>query len=218
MARTITVKGVGNVSVKPDYITITMSVEECTPIYEATMCLAASKVEEIQNAAMRVGYQKTDVKTTRFNVDTRYDSVKDRYGNYKREFMGYVCSYCLKLSFDFDSKQLATVLTALAECGANPELRVAFTVKDPSAVSEALLVSATENARAKAEILCRASGAQLGELLTIDYNWGELNIYSRTRYDVDVDCMPMLASRAAPDIEPEDIDASDTVAFVWEIK
>lgn len=217
MTRTITVKGIGNVSARPDYITITMDIESVWPAYEMAMRESASKIEKIQNAAVRLGYEKTDVKTTSFDVDTRYDSVRDMAGNYKREFRGYACSYRLRLSFDFDSKQLAKVLTALAECGAEPEMRVAFTVKEPSAISEALLVSATENARAKAEILCRASGAQLGDLLTIDYNWGELHLFSPTSYEVEEPCVKMKAC-AAPDIEPEDIKVSDTVAFVWEIK
>ena len=98
-------------------------------------------------------------------------------GNYKREFAGYACSYRLKLAFDFDSKQLAKVISAIADCGAQPELSIAFTVKNPARVSEELLINATENARAKAEILCKASGSTLGQLLNIDYNWGELNVF-----------------------------------------
>ena len=155
-----------------------------------------------------------------FDVQTRYENVKDRQGNYKREFAGYACSYRLKLAFDFDSKQLAKVISAVADCGAKPELSIAFTVRNPSAVSEKLLISATENARAKAEILCKASGSTLGQLLNIDYNWGELNVYSRTSYEVE-DCTQPLMSMskcAAPEIEPVDIDVTDTVAFTWEIQ
>ena len=58
----------------------------------------------------------------------------------------------------------------------HPELSIVFTVKDPSAVNKELLKSATANAREKAEILCEASGVELGKLLIIDYNWG------RTQY------------------------------------
>ena len=50
-------------------------------------------------------------------------------------------------------------------------------MKNPARVSEELLINATENARAKAEILCKASGSTLGQLLNIDYNWGELNVF-----------------------------------------
>ncbi len=79
---------------------------------------------------------------------------------------------------------------------------------------------ATENARAKAEILCKASGSTLGQLLNIDYNWGELNVFSRTSYDVEDCIQPLMAMSkcAAPEIEPVDIDVTDTVAFTWEIQ
>ena len=110
-------------------------------------------------------------------------------------------------------------MSAIANCGAKPELRIAFTVKNPAETNEALLISATQNARAKAEILCKASGSELGKLLSIDYNWGELNLISSTQYEM-YDCVqPIMATKscAVPEIEPDDIDVSDTVAFIWEI-
>src|SRR5574344_1413349 len=94
---------------------------------------------------------------------------------------------------------------------AQPELSIAFTVKDARAVNEALLREATVNAKRKAELLCEASGVKLGQLLTIDYNWGELNIYSDTRYDMD-ECL-LAAPEMGPrpiDIEPDDIEVRDT--------
>ena len=80
-------------------------------------------------------------------------------------------------------------------------------------------MSATKNAREKAEILCRASGVELGKLQSIDYNWGELNIVSRTSYEMEDCIMPMMALRecGVPDVEPDDIDLHDTATFVWEI-
>ena len=203
MMKTITVKGVGNISAKPDYITISMTVESMDRDYEKAMDGADPRIER-----------------TSFNVETRYENVKDRQGNYKREFAGYACVYRLKLAFDFDSKQLAKVISAISGSEANPELSIAFTVKNPAKVSEELLISAAQNARAKAEILCKASGAELGQLISIDYNWGEVNIISRTSYEME-DCLMPLAAMGkccTPEIEPDDIDVSDTVAFTWEIK
>ena len=186
--RTITVKGTGNASARPDYIILSLNIEVLSETYDRAMSEAAARIEKMQGVAVRVGYRKEDMKTTSFDVQTRYENVKDRQGNYKREFVGYACTYRLKLAFDFDSKQLANVISAIADCGAQPELSIAFTVKNPARVSEELLISATENARAKAEILCKASGSTLGQLLNIDYNWGELNVYSRTSYEVE-DCI-----------------------------
>lgn len=144
--RTITVKGTGNVSARPDYIILSLNIEVLSETYDRAMSEAAERIERLQGAAVRVGYRKEDLKTTSFDVQTRYENVKDRQGNYKREFAGYACSYRLKLAFDFDSKQLAKVISAIADCGAQPELSIAFTVKNPARVSEELLINATENA------------------------------------------------------------------------
>ena len=216
--KTITVKGVGNVSVKPDYIVLSMALETRNRDYETAMREAASRIDQINESLSAIGFEKESVKTTDFNVRTDYESKKDRNGNYYRVFNGYVVSHRLKVSFDFDTKVLSKALGTIASCIAEPELSISFTVKEPSEVNEALLKSATINAKKKAEILCEASGAKLGELVNIDYNWGELNIYSRTSYDMGMDCLKACApAPCSIDIEPDDIDATDTVTFVWQI-
>lgn len=219
MMRTITVKGVGTVSAKPDYITLSLGIEIQEKEYGDAMQKASKRINSLEAAIQNVGFEKGDLKTTSFHVSTAYESVKDRSGSYKREFAGYNCSYRLKLAFDLDSKSLTEILSAISNSGTEPELSIAFIVKDATKVCEELLVSAARNAREKAEILCRASGAELGSLQSIDYNWGELNIISRTSYEMEDCIIPMmgLSESAAPEIEPDDIDLNDTATFVWEI-
>lgn len=216
--KTITVKGTGSVTVRPDYVVLSMALETKNLDYESAMREAADRIEQINKSLSSIGFEKESVKTTDFNVRTDYESKKDRNGNYYQVFNGYVVNHRLKIAFDFDTKLLSRVLGAVASCVAEPELSISFTVKEPSAVNEAILKSAAENAKRKAEILCAASGTKLGELVKIDYNWGELNIYSRTDYDMESDCLKACA--LAPyslDIEPDDIAATDTVTFVWQI-
>ena len=95
--RTITVKGTGNVSARPDYIILSLNIETLSKTYDRAMSEAAERIERLQGAAVCVGYRKEDLKITSFDVQTRYENVKDRQGNYKREFVGYACSYRLKL-------------------------------------------------------------------------------------------------------------------------
>lgn len=218
--RTIAVKGVGSISAKPDYITITMAIETLSKDYGKAMTEASERIEKLQQAAVGSGLEKEALKTTSFNVNTRYESIKNQQGNYLRQFAGYACSYHLKLAFDFDSKRLADVVSAIAGSGARPELHIAFTVKNPTKIREELLASAAENARTRAEILCRASGSQLGPLLSVNYNWGETDFVSRTTYEVEDSVQPLMAASrcCAPEIQPDEIDVSDTAAFVWEIK
>ena len=214
--RTITVKGIGAVSVKPDLIVLRLSMETAEYEYDAAMKAAAEKIDFLNKALEAAGFEKKSAKTADFRVRADYDRLNDGKGNYTSVFMGYKCRHELKIEFDFDTKRLAKALSEISECIAKPEISIDFTVKDSSAVSGELLKAAAKNARGKAEILCAASGAKLGELLSIDYNWGELHLYSATDYDVEGKCM-MLSAADDMDIAPEEIKARDTATFAWEI-
>jgi len=214
--RTITVKGIGAVSVKPDLIVLRLSMETAEYEYDAAMKAAAEKIDFLNKALEAAGFEKKSAKTADFRVRADYDRLNDGKGNYTSVFMGYKCRHELKIEFDFDTKRLAKALSEISKCIAKPEISIDFTVKDSSAVSGELLKAAVKNAREKAEILCAASGAKLGDLLSIDYNWGELHLYSATDYDVEGKCM-MLGAADDMDIEPEEIKARDTATFAWEI-
>lgn len=220
MKRTITVKGAGSIRVKPDHIKISMELFNTNKTYDIAMSEAAKRIEKIEQAVSRLGFKKDDLKTVSFNVSAEYENVRDENGNYHRQFGGYNCRYRLNLSFGFDNKTLSDVIAAIAESSAEPELSIEFTVKDPQAVNDKLLADAARNARHKAEVLCAAANCELKALLNVDYNWGEINLVSRTNYSVN-ECIGAFATRAKAvpaDITPEDITASDTVTFVWEIE
>ena len=63
MGRIITVKGVGDVSAKPDYITLSMSIQTVSRKYDAAMDEAARRIEALRSAAERAGLEKDDLKT-----------------------------------------------------------------------------------------------------------------------------------------------------------
>lgn len=215
MSRTITVKGVGKVSAKPDYAVVSLKLEAKNRDYESAMKTAAKQITSLNESLAAVGFEKEAVKTTDFRVQTDYEDYKDPRGNYQRIFRGFVIRHQLKLAFDFDSKRLSQALSVLSQCLAHPELSVDFTVKDTAAVNEALLTDAAKAAKKKARILCKASGVKLGQLLSIDYNWGELDIYSDTKYDFN--CESPICLSDGPVIDPDDIKVSDSVTLVWEI-
>ena len=216
--RTITVKGTGYVKAAVDNIVISMSLSAIDLMYDTAMERAAEQLEQLAQSLTTVGFEKSALKTTNFHVSTEYSSEKDRYDNYKRIFVGYQVNHNLKLEFDFNIVVLANVLAAIGASPAKPELHIRFTVKDDEAINEELLRQATINARKKAEILCTASNVTLGDLQTVQYHWGELDIYSHTDYRVAEDCLMEPMMMKSMDITPDDIDVSDTVTFVWETK
>ena len=216
MTKTITVKGIGRATAKPDYVVLSMALENRDMDYSRAMTDAARCLENLNKALTGIGFAEDDLKTTDFNVGTIYTSERNRAGNYETRFDGYAVRHRLKLAFDFDMARLSETLTALTGCLSNPNLDISFTVKDPAAISDEMLRSAASNARQKAQILCDAAGVRLGELLTIDYNWGELNIRSDTRYMMEEACLPT-STTTGISIEPDDIHVSDTATFVWAI-
>ncbi|MCI5913759.1 MAG: SIMPL domain-containing protein [Christensenella sp.] len=217
MTRTITVKGVGSATAKPDYVIISMTLDAQDMKYEKAMELAAVHLEQLKASLAGTGFDKEALKTTNFNVRTDYQNEQDGNGTWKNVFNGYIVSHSLKIAFDFDAKRLPQTLGAIADCVAKPVLSIAFTVKDPTGVKEELLKSAAENARRTAEILCEASNEKLGRLVAIDYNWAELNICSETRYSMADNCLAAPMRAKSIEIEPDEIDTRDTVTFVWEL-
>lgn len=217
MARTITVKGVGKTTVKPDQVVIRMNFGARDKSYDRAMALAAEQVADLRQALVNAGFEKDALKTTDFEIRTDYDRVKDKNQNYISVFAGYVCTHSGKVVFDWQVKRLAGALGAIAESKVKPTINIDFTVKNPAAVNEMILQDATQNAKRKAEILCEAAGVKLGRLLDINYNWSEVNFYAQTKYTVE-ECLAPCYGASNIEIDPDDIQAGDTATFVWEIE
>lgn len=216
MHKLITVKGTGKISLRPDTTEITMTLRTTNKVYEDSMNESATILKGLKSALKEIGFDEKSLKTTNFNVFSEYDSVQDEKGIYKRVFTGYSCVHALKLEFDFDTDRLSQVLSAISYCIANPEVDIRFTVKDKDSATDEILKNAAINARHKAEILAAASGVKLDKLVSIDYNWNDVNFYSNTTYGMERKCM-MANDTAGMSINPDNIEISDTVTFVWEI-
>ena len=168
------------------------------------------------------GFERTDLKTLSFDVDAQYESYKDKNGNYKKRFIGYRFQHILKVEFDSDNERLGKILYALALCELKPEFRLSYTVKDPEAAKNELLGKAVTDAKEKATVLTAAAGVTLKDIQSIDYSWGEID------FEVHPMRKPLMEGAdkylALPmksydlDIEPDDIEVTDTVTVVWEIE
>lgn len=216
MERTISVNGTGSLHIQPDLTVVSFVLKTLDKDYDKAVLDAARKLEMLQNALADKGFEKKQMKTTSFKVNTHSHSERDENGRSVMVFDGYMSIHYLKLEFDFDTKMLSAVLGAITASIAEPELNIAFTVKDRSAVNIALLKSAAQNARQKAEILTSASGASLGKLISVYSGQTGHNLYSPTRYENEMcECS---AVGVNIDIMPDDIDVEDSISFVWEIE
>jgi len=212
-SKVITVRGSGKVSVPPDWIVIDLDLVASKMEYSDTLTYAAKQLDQLRQSLYSVDFDKEDIKTKRFYVDTVYSSYKDKNDNYHRVFEGYKALHNLYIAFDLDNDRLEKIIKALANSAANPEFSLDYTIKDQVAVKNQLLKNAVADARHKAEILALTAGVKLGEVLRVDYNWTEVR-FSHDYSVVREDCMMLSESL---DFVPEEVKASDNVSVVWAI-
>lgn len=218
--RVIRVTGKGVIKVKPDVTRITITLEGCYPEYEEMLRRSSEDTETLKNLLEKQGFERSDVKTLSFNVNTKHESYQAKDKSWKQRLVGYEYNHILKIEFDSDNKRLGKILFALANAvQIHPVFQLSYTVKDKEASKNELLGKSVEDARSKAVVLAKAAGVTLKEIQSIDYSWGE----------IELECHPMRGNmlmkccEAAPsdhydmDIEPDDIEVSDTVTLVWEI-
>lgn len=218
MARTITVNGIGRASVKPDKISITLTLSTLDSDYGKAMQKASQQLESLKKRLSSVGFDPDEIKTTGFNVRTEYETVFNEVNQRKNVFKGYNCIHNLKIDFDMDTERLAAVLASIAEADAEPELHIAFTVENSEEIRENLLRAAAENSKKNAEILCDATGVKLGNLISVRYDIDNMSFVSSTSYRMDRNCMlSASADGCSIDINPENIELSENVEFEWEI-
>ena len=222
MERTIKVTGTGKIAVKPDLTIINLDFSDVLPTYEAALKASANDVGVIKDALAKAGIDRESLKTTSFNVDAHYESYRDEKGNYKSRFDGYEYHQSLRFKFDVDNKLLGRVLYQLSTLSVNPKFRINYGIKDAEAAKNELLGNAIADAKKKAEIISKAAGVTLDEIVDINYSWIDVEFNSRP-YGVYADEMMMCKCEAPSgaydvDIEPEDIEKSDNVTLVFKIK
>lgn len=219
--KTIRVTGKGQVKVKPDMTRITITLEDIYTEYQETLRHSAQDTDQLKDILEPYGFERADLKTLSFQVDPQYESYK-KNGAYKQRLTGYKFRHVMKVEFESDNERLGKILYTLANYPAKPEFRISYTVKDREAAKNELLGKAVTDAIDKATVLSAAAGVKLKDIQSIDYSWGEIEFevspMSRAVYAAPAGCLAEDSDSYALNIEPDDIEVSDTVTVVWEIE
>ena len=168
--RTIRVTGKGQIKVKPDTTRITMTLEGTYPDYGEALRHSSLDTEQLKDVLSAFGFERSDLKTLKFDVEIEYESYKDK-GIYKQRFVGYKFRHMMKVEFPSDNNRLGKVLYALANCSVKPEFRLSYTVSDPEAAKNELLGKAVTDAKEKASVLTQAAGVTLKDIQSMISLW-----------------------------------------------
>lgn len=213
----IHIRGTGCAEQAPDLVILSLTLIAQNREYSAAMKIGSQQLEMLRESIVRAGFKAADLKTTNFNVNAVYADEEYKDGKttrYRKVFSVFECRHDLKLTFDFDNKKLNKAVDTIAACLSQPKISIAFTIKDMDAFNDEILKSAAKDARRKAKILCAASKVKLGKLLDINYSWNEITVRHEK---VLCEACPTV-EKPSFDFQPEELKASDTVDFLWEIE
>lgn len=207
--KTIRVQGRGSVCQAPDQIRLKFTLDHSHPDFQKAVEGCNQRVAVVKAAATGSGIAPEVLKTIHFDVreETEYQGGRHRH-------VGFEASHQLAVVLPVDRDLVGRFLSAVMSGGSKPQVNLAFEVSDAEELKQKVLANAVENARRRADTIASAAGVKLGAILQIEYGYSEVRISSR---DCDMDGTSSSVACDAPDFNPDDVEAEDTVTVTWEI-
>ena len=113
---------------------------------------------------------------------------------------------------------LDKIIAELSKSNIKPRFNISFTIKEKEDFKNKILENACVDARKKAQILANACNQKILGIVSIDYSFSDIHLYSSTRYDTNYECCKSKMSSIGSSITPTDIESSENVTFVFEIE
>jgi hypothetical protein len=159
---TVSVGGTGRAELTPDRAVFTVGVQTVAPTVAAALQENNARVAAIIAALKRLGAADREIRTSQMSIYPQQDHQAGRLPR----ITGYQVSNSVTVTRD-DPSTVGKLLQAAVDAGANSVSGVSFVVSDPARGRDAALQAAFADARAKAEVLARASGRALGRTIAI---------------------------------------------------
>ncbi len=210
---TISVRGVGRLSVPPDRTVISFDISTMDMEYAKSANNLNERVATLRSRLKESGIDPRDLKTTSYGIDPHHE-WRGKDENRRQVFLGWITRHRMRLELPVDRELLNKAFVAIASEDVQSSLDVSFEVSDPGVLRTKILEEAARVACRNAGAIATAAGCKLGRALKIEYGWSEIHI-SRPLYSATPSLMADVME--APDIEPEEIDASDSVTILFEL-
>jgi uncharacterized protein len=161
MKRTISVVGLGRVSVAPDVADVRLGVSVTRPTVSEARKVAADTAGRILESLRSLGIARSDVGTVSLAVQPDYEY---REGEQRLRGQAVIHEYRVTVR---DLDRLGAVIDDALAAGATTLGGVEFRAADPEAALTAARIAAMHDARDRATTLATEAGLTLGEVLRI---------------------------------------------------
>lgn len=181
--RTITVVGVGKVSLVPDIARINVGAEVRADSVSKAKGEVDEQIAAITAALVELGVETKDIQTSHYSIHYEREPVSmTPKGPVETGQGGYRVSNMLQVTVR-DVERAGKVLDAVVEAGANQVYGVNFTVSDESEWQGQAREKAMADANARARELASLAGIELGKVWSvsevIDGMWSGLTSIAR---------------------------------------
>lgn len=207
---TVTVNGTGTVNLKPDTVSIALSVVTSNPVAATAASENAELMSTVTASVLTAGVKAEDIATRGYNMyqETHYnsESQKTEYGNYR---VNNELTVTVR-----DIAKTGSIIDVALNSGANGLSYVNFFVNDAKEAYQEARILAMQQAREAADALCNAVDKKVVTPISIE----EFRNASVYRNAVAFDSTNKLVSASGTPITPGDTEITVTVKVVYEMK
>lgn len=217
METTIKVTGKGSVHVVPDVTQIDITIDRVYKDYAEAYEKGKYNSEWIKKVLEFNKMNAKLAKTLKMDISEHTHSKYDANGHYLCQVVdGYALDQRVRIDMDKDNVLLNKLVKGFGKFIDGAEIHIGYTVKDMRPYQLKMIERAVKDAREKAEIMLKALGCSLGNLVNIDYGNHFMTVFHEARtYNCAQDCMA--STPESLDITPEDLVSSEEVEVVWAI-
>jgi uncharacterized protein YggE len=161
-AREITVTGQGAATAQPDMARASIGVQVIAPTVAQATQENETQMAEVIAKLKGLGVAAKDIQTTNYSIFPQRNFQNGNSG----EITGYQVSDTVQVTIR-DLSTVGTVLDQVTQAGANNVFGVTFGASDQTTLQSEAIDKAVADARTRAEELAKASGVQLGDVVSI---------------------------------------------------
>lgn len=210
-SHSITIAGIGKVTVIPDIATFTIGVITEQKAVTQAQSENTAKMNGIIAELKKIGIDKEDIKTINYNISPQYDWVAVRQG--QRVLRGYQVSQTVLVKIR-NLDKIGEVMAKSGELGANDVSGLTFTIDDQEKIKQEAREKALLNAKEKAEALAKVAGVKLGKIVNFSE---EAPIYPSRYYNYAMEAKAMGGGDEEPQIEAGSLDITINVTVSYEV-
>lgn len=162
---TITVQGQAEVMATPDHASIDMGVVSTAKTVAQAAQDNSALMARVVSALARLNVPDRDVQTTRYNVEAIHPRTANGQEDESKTLAYQVAN---KVTVNVSNMaNLAKVIDAATQSGANTIDSIEFGVKDRMALEDEAKTAAVKNARHQAEVMAAAEGAKVTKVIAM---------------------------------------------------